>query len=195
MELIGLECTDLDVERGTLFVREGKGKKDRVVPIGERAIRWTERYLDYVRPRFVERAAHRAVRNRSTTTLFLSARGTKLKPGKLTDRLHEYLRKAGIEKPGSVHIFRHTMATLMHDAGADIRDLQEILGHAQLSTTEIYTHVSIERLKAIHTRTHPAHVAHASADPNDDVSSRVRAPAPFLLAAEVAANEENADAE
>ncbi len=59
-----------------------------------------------------------------------------------------------------MHIFRHTMATLMHDAGADIRDLQEILGHAQLSTTEIYTHVSIERLKAVHTRTHPAHLVH-----------------------------------
>ena len=82
------------------------------------------------------------------------------------------------------------MATLMHDAGADIRDLQEILGHAQLSTTEIYTHVSIERLKAVHTRTHPAHVVHGSADDHSENSSRVRAPAPFLLAAEVAANEE-----
>jgi integrase/recombinase XerD len=187
MELIGLDGTDLDVERGTLFVREGKGKKDRVVPIGERAIRWTERYLDDVRPHLIEQSARRSVRNRSTNALFLSAHGTKLKPGKLTDRLHEYLRKAGIEKPGSVHIFRHTMATLMHDAGADIRDLQEMLGHAQLSTTEIYTHVSIERLKAVHTRTHPAHVVHVSADDNTENSSRVRAPAPFLLAAEVAA--------
>jgi integrase/recombinase XerD len=199
MELIGLDCADLDVERGTLFIREGKGKKDRVVPIGERAIRWTEQYLDHVRPRLIEHAARRLVRNRSTTTLFVSTHGTRLTPGKLTDRLHEYLRKAGIEKPGSVHIFRHTMATLMHDAGADIRDLQEILGHAQLSTTEIYTHVSIERLKAIHTRTHPAHLVHGSADHHDDVASRVRAPAPFLLAAEVAAdvaaNEENDDAE
>jgi integrase/recombinase XerD len=63
------------------------------------------------------------------------------------DRLHRYLASAGIEKPGSVHIFRHTMATLMHRGGADIRDLQTMLGHAQLSTTEIKTHVSIERLK------------------------------------------------
>jgi integrase/recombinase XerD len=83
---------------------------------------------------------------------------------------------AGIEKPGSVHIFRHTMATLMHDAGADIRDLQEILWHAQLSTTEIYTHVSIDGLKAIHTRTHPAHLVHA----NSDFSSRASASAPFF---------------
>ena len=94
--------------------------------------------------------------------LFLSARGRRIRATKLTDRLHQYLVEAGITKPGSVHIFRHTMATLMHDAGADIRDLQEMLGHAQLSTTEIYTHVSIERLKAVHTRTHPARLDDAS---------------------------------
>jgi integrase/recombinase XerD len=185
MELVGLDCTDVDAERGTLFVREGKGKKDRLVPIGERAVRWTLRYLDHVRPTLVERAARRSVRNRSTKALFLTARGTRLKPTKLTDRLHHYLVTAGIEKPGSVHIFRHTMATLMHDAGADIRDLQEILGHAQLSTTQIYTHVSIERLKAVHTRTHPAHVAHVGGE----FSSRVCAPAPLLLAAEAAEEE------
>ena len=185
MELVGLDLTDIDPERGTLFVREGKGKKDRLVPIGERAILWTLRYLDHVRPKLIERAALRSTRYRNTKALFLTARGTRLKPTKLTDRLHQYLVNAGIQKPGSVHIFRHTMATLMHDAGADIRDLQEILGHAQLSTTEIYTHVSIERLKAIHTRTHPAHVVH----PNGDFSSRASAPAPLLLAAEAAEEE------
>lgn len=156
MELVGLDSTDLDPERGTLFVREGKGKKDRLVPIGERAVRWTLRYLDDVRPTLIEHAALRATRHRSTTALFLSARGTRLRATKLTDRLHQYLVKAGIEKPGSVHIFRHTMATLMHDAGADIRDLQEMLGHAQLSTTEIYTHVSIRHLKSVYAMTHPA---------------------------------------
>jgi integrase/recombinase XerD len=189
MELVGLDCTDVDPERGTLFVREGKGKKDRLVPIGERAIRWTERYVDQVRPKLIERSALRAVRNRSTIALFLSARGTRLRATKLTDRLHQYLSKAGIEKPGSVHIFRHTMATLMHDAGADIRDLQEMLGHAQLSTTEIYTHVSIERLKAVHARTHPAHLTHAQRDLHADFSSRASAPAPLLLAAEAAEEE------
>lgn len=183
MELVGLDCADLDGERGTLLVREGKGKKDRIVPIGERAVRWTERYLERVRPRLIERAARRSVHDRDTKALFLSARGTRLRATKLTDRLHQYLARSGIEKPGSVHIFRHTMATLMHDAGADIRDLQEILGHAQLSTTEIYTHVSIERLKAVHTKTHPAHLTH------HDESSRASAPAPLLLAAEAAEEE------
>lgn len=192
MELVGLDCPDLDPERGIVFVREGKGKKDRVVPIGERAIRWTLRYLDHVRPRLLERAAQRAVQGRSTRALFLSARGTRLRATKLTERLHRYLVRAGIDKPGSVHIFRHTMATLMHDAGADIRDLQEILGHAQLSTTEIYTHVSIERLKAVHARTHPAHLdytnVHGPVDPPTACTSRARVPAPLFLAADVAAN-------
>jgi integrase/recombinase XerD len=192
MELVGLDGSDLDAERGTLFIREGKGKKDRLVPIGERAIRWTLRYLENVRPTLIERAALRATPQRSTKALFLSARGTRLRATKLTDRLHQYLVNAGIEKPGSVHIFRHTMATLMHDAGADIRDLQEMLGHAQLSTTEIYTHVSIERLKAVHTRTHPAHLVpgdQSSNEPHDPESSRVGAPAPSFLAAEVLAAE------
>ena len=171
MELVGLDCTDLDAERGALLVREGKGKKDRLVPIGERAILWTHQYLDRVRTLLLLRTLRTPERH----ALFLSARGRRIRATKLTDRLHQYVVRAGIEKPGSVHIFRHTMATLMHDAGADIRDLQEMLGHAQLSTTEIYTHVSIERLKAVHTRTHPAHLTHA--------------PAPFLLAAEAAEEE------
>lgn len=189
MELVGLDRADLDGERGTLLVREGKGRKDRLVPIGERAVRWTERYLEFVRPRLIERAALGSVSDRSTTALFLSARGTRLRATKLTERLHQYLVSAGIQKPGSVHIFRHTMATLMHDAGCDIRDLQEILGHAQLSTTEIYTHVSIERLKAVHTKTHPAHLTHHAMNQNGDASSRAGAHAPLLLAASAAEEE------
>ncbi|MCY7412775.1 MAG: tyrosine-type recombinase/integrase [Salinibacterium sp.] len=162
---------DLDAERGALLVREGKGQKDRLVPIGERALLWTAHYLDRVRSLL----RCRALRTPEQHALFLSARGHRIRATKLTDRLHQYVGRAGIAKPGSVHIFRHTMATLMHDAGADIRDLQEMLGHAQLSTTEIYTHVSIERLKAVHTKTHPAHLTH----PTVDRSAR----APFLLAA------------
>ena len=153
MELVGLDLPDLDCERQVLFVREGKGRKDRVVPIGVRAIRWIERYLDYVRPQLVARC-----NSGESDALFLSARGTRIRPTRLTERLHRYIQAAGVRKPGSVHIFRHTMATLMHDAGADIRDLQEILGHAQLSTTAIYTRISIDRLKAVHARTHPANL-------------------------------------
>jgi integrase/recombinase XerD len=75
---------------------------------------------------------------------------------RLTDLVKKYIEASGVEKPGACHLFRHTMATLMLDAGADIRHIQAILGHAQLSTTEIYTQVSIQKLKAVHALTHPA---------------------------------------
>lgn len=148
MELIGLDLPDLDAERGVLFIREGKGRKDRLVPIGDRAIHWTHRYLDRTRPQLL--------RDHDPGAIFLGARGARMRPTRLTERLHGYVLGAGLGKSGSCHIFRHTMATLMHAGGADIRDLQEMLGHALLSTTQIYTHVSIARLKAVHTRTHPA---------------------------------------
>jgi integrase/recombinase XerD len=150
MELVMLDIADLDMDRGVIFVREGKGRKDRVVPIGERAIRWTQRYLDGARSQLMAR------RRDGATALFLGARGVRVRATRLTERLHRYVVTALPGKTGSVHIFRHAMATLMHDGGADVRDLQEILGHSQLSTTEVYTHVSIARLKAVHARTHPA---------------------------------------
>lgn len=147
-ELTQLDLPDVDAERGLLFVREGKGGKDRVVPLGARALSWVSRYVRTVRDRFPAEAGGGA--------LFLNARGRRITPKRLTDRLRSYLVASGIPKPGSCHIWRHTMATLMHDGGADIRDLQEILGHADLSTTEIYTHVSIRRLQRVHAATHPA---------------------------------------
>jgi integrase/recombinase XerD len=76
----------------------------------------------------------------------------------LTDLVKKYIEQAGINKPGACHIFRHTMATLMLDNGADIRFIQGMLGHSQLSTTEIYTQVSIRKLKEVHTLTHPARI-------------------------------------
>lgn len=150
MEVVGLDLRDVDAERGVLSVRDGKGRKDRVVPIGARALRWIDEYLRRVRPALVSR------RGDDCGALFVNARGARVRPTRLTERLRRYITHAGVAKPGSVHIFRHTAATLMHERGADIRDLQEILGHAELSTTAIYTHVSIPRLKAVHARTHPA---------------------------------------
>jgi integrase/recombinase XerD len=148
MELIGLDLSDLDAERGVLLVREGKGRKDRYVPIGGRAVLWAHRYLDASRPRLA--------RAGDLGALFLSSHGNRMRPTRLTAHLHAHILAAGVGKSGSCHIFRHTMATLMHDAGADIRDLQAMLGHALVSTTQLYTHVSLARLKAVHSRTHPA---------------------------------------
>jgi integrase/recombinase XerD len=149
MELISLLIQSVDRERGTLIVRQGKGRKDRVVPIGDRALEWVERYVDQVRLLWVIEP--------DPGNVFLTKRGAPLRSNRLTELVHRYVTHAGIGKTGSCHLFRHTMATLMLEGGADIRYIQEMLGHAQLTTTELYTRVSIERLKEVHQRTHPAH--------------------------------------
>lgn len=147
-ELIELTVPDVDFDRATVFVRCGKGSKDRYVPIGERALFWLRLYLDLVRPRFnIEQSSSR---------LFLSSAGTPICPDWLSRKVKRYLHDAGIEKKGSCHLLRHTVATLMLEGGADIRYVAEMLGHTRLETTQRYTHVSIDRLRAIHTKAHPA---------------------------------------
>jgi integrase/recombinase XerD len=118
-----------------------------MIPIGERAIAWVERYLTDTRPRLVSQP--------DLGIMFLTIAGDDLTPDHLTERVGRYIR-AGSGKRGSCHALRHSMATLMLDGGADIRYIQEMLGHAELSTTQIYTHVSICNLKAVHQATHPA---------------------------------------
>lgn len=147
MELLHLKVHDIDAERGTVMIRQGKGKKDRMIPIGERAVAWIEKYRDDVRPELATGA--------DEGELFLSHLGEAFAPNRLTQLVREYIAAADIGKTGSCHLFRHTMATLMLENGADIRFIQAMLGHAELSTTQIYTQVSIRQLKAIHTATHP----------------------------------------
>lgn len=147
MEVVNLKVFDLDAERGTIMVRQGKGKKDRMVPIGERALTWIQKYVDEVRPGLAVAP--------DDGTLFLTAEGELFTPNRLTQLVREYVDKAKLKKRGSCHLFRHTMATLMLEGGADIRFIQAMLGHAELSTTQIYTQVSIRKLKEIHDATHP----------------------------------------
>ena len=137
-------------------MREGKGKRDRVVPVGERALAWLERYLIEARPQLIA-APHEV--------LFVTDYGEPANPEFVANRVKLYMRHAGITKPGATHLFRHAMATHMLEAGADIRVLQALLGHAQLNTTEIYTHVSIEHLRAIHAATHPARLTRPETPP------------------------------
>ncbi|MEO6575877.1 MAG: site-specific tyrosine recombinase XerC [Polyangiaceae bacterium] len=148
MEVISLKLFDVDAERGTLSVRQGKGTKDRMVPIGERALAWVAKYLSEVRPELVF--------GPDEGTVFLTNAGEPLVPGYLTHRVKEYVDAAELGKRGSCHLFRHTMATVMLENGADVRFIQEMLGHANLNTTEIYTRVSIRKLKEIHAATHPS---------------------------------------
>lgn len=157
MEVCNLKLTDLDVERGTIVVRQGKGKKDRMVPISNRAIGWIERYLEEVRPSLVLMP--------DDGTLFVTAQGDIITPNRLTQLVRKYVDGAEMTKRGSCHLFRHTMATLMLEGGADIRYIQHMLGHVELTTTQIYTQVSIRKLKEVHERTHPGAAPEGMARP------------------------------
>jgi len=148
MELIGIKLYDLDADRGTLFIRQGKGKKDRMVPMGERAFSWMHRYLEAGRTRLVL--------SPDDGRVFLTNAGLAFEPNRLTQLVRDYVTAAEVGKTGSCHLFRHTCATLMLEGGADIRFIQQQLGHAKLETTQIYTQVSIRMLKQVHTATHPA---------------------------------------
>lgn len=159
-ELTQLSVVDVDTGQGTLMVREGKGGKDRLLPIGERACRWIDRYTLEVRPSLLATADER--------TLFLSDVGKPLRRGWLTERVRHYLEAVGIDKPGSCHLFRHTMATLMLENGADLRYIQAMLGHADISTTTIYAQVSLRGLRDTYARTHPARMARSVERKTDD---------------------------
>lgn len=168
MELIGLKLYDIDVDRGTVMIRQGKGKKDRMIPIGDRALAWIDKYLTEVRPELVA--------GLDDGVLYLTNLSEPFTPNRLTQLVRNYVQAAGIGKTGACHLFRHTMATLMLEHGADIRFIQEMLGHADVSTTQIYTQVSIRQLKEIHTATHPARLekqqdtqaGQAEADENEE---------------------------
>ncbi len=148
MELVNLQKADLNASQGVLAVRQGKGKKDRFVPIGERAIEWIQKYQAEIRPGFVVEPDNQQI--------FIEPNGLPLTPDRLSRLVTKYIKEADVGKTGSCHLFRHTVATLMLDNGADIRFIQQMLGHAHLQTTEIYTHVSIVKLKLICAVTHPA---------------------------------------
>jgi integrase/recombinase XerD len=146
MELPGLALYDVDLNRRLVFVREGKGKRDRVIPIGQRACAWVEKYLREARPELA---------TGSSETLFLTDYGEAISPEFLAAKVKRYMQFAGVDKPGATHLFRHACATHMLEGGADIRFIQAMLGHASLQTTEIYTHVAIDKLREIHDATHP----------------------------------------
>jgi integrase/recombinase XerD len=148
-ELIRLKVYDLDRERGTVMIRQGKGKKDRMIPIGDRALAWIDRYVQEVRPGLL-------FGDLAGDVMFLTELGEPFSPNQLTNLVRTYIRTAEIGKQGSCHLLRHTMATLMLENGSDIRFVQAMLGHARLDTTMIYTRVSIRKLKEIRTATHPA---------------------------------------
>ncbi len=155
MELPRLALYDIDRARRLVFVREGKGRRDRVIPIGERACAWLDRYLAEGRPQLIVA---------DTEALFVTDYGLPVTPEFLATKVKRYMDFAGVKKVGATHLFRHACATHMLDNGADTRFIQALLGHADLATTQIYTHVSIEKLKEIHAATHPARLKRSGSD-------------------------------
>jgi len=125
----------------------GKGNKERVVPLGRKAVAALERYLSVGRPKLV--------RPRSPATVFLTKRGTPFAPVTLWLHIKQRVRRAGIPRNVTPHMLRHSFATHLLDHGADLRVIQELLGHASISTTEVYTHVAAHRLREVHRKYHP----------------------------------------
>jgi integrase/recombinase XerD len=136
-----------------------------MVPIGERALAWIDKYVSEVRPGLL-------VGHNNDDVLFLTHLGEPFRPDQLTLLVGRYVESSDVGKRGSCHLFRHTMATLMHDNGADIRFIQAMLGHSKLTTTEIYTQVSIKKLKEIHTATHPARAQRQGRSSEPDTGNR-----------------------
>jgi integrase/recombinase XerD len=145
-EAIGLELSELDLEAGLLRAR-GKGSKERIVPIGGKAIEALTAYLEHGRPKLVGIRPERRV--------FVNLRGGGLSRQGLYKIVRRHARSAGLEKRMSPHTLRHTFATHLLTGGCDLRALQEMLGHADIGTTQIYTHLTTERLRDVYFEAHP----------------------------------------
>ena len=145
-ELTGLETASVDMELGVVRVL-GKGRKERLVPLGREARRWVKRYLEEVREGLAL--------GRSPVVLFVSQRGGRLSRTGLWGIVRRHAVAAGVEKTLTPHVLRHSFASHLLERGADLRALQAMLGHADISTTQIYTHITRERLRQLYDRFHP----------------------------------------
>lgn len=146
-ELLSLKVTDISMKSG--FVRVfGKGSKERLVPVGQPAIEAVQSYLDEVRPRLLKKG-------RTSETLFLNVRGTRMSRMGFWKILQDYIKAAHVQKEVTPHTFRHSFATHLLEGGADLRAVQEMLGHASIATTQIYTHVDRSYLREVYKTFHP----------------------------------------
>lgn len=145
-ELVSLKVSEVSLDMGVVRVM-GKGSKERLVPLGEEALQWIRRYLGEARPLILER--------RLCDALFVTQRGAAMTRQAFWHLIKRYARLAGIARPLSPHVLRHAFATHLLNHGADLRVVQMLLGHSDISTTQIYTHVARERLKQLHAQHHP----------------------------------------
>ena len=145
-ELVSLNLNDLDYSEGFIKVR-GKGNKERLVPFGAHA--------DKAIIEYIERCRNALVKDSKVEALFLNKYGTRLSERSVRNILNKYVNNLALEHKISPHTIRHSFATHMLENGADLRSVQELLGHVKLSTTQIYTHLTRERLKTVHSENHP----------------------------------------
>jgi integrase/recombinase XerD len=145
-ELVALKLAQVSQDMGVVRV-VGKGSKERLVPVGEEALAWIRRYLREARPQLLG--------GRTSDDLFVTARGAAMTRQMFWHLLRRYAARAGLKKPISPHTLRHAFATHLLNHGADLRVVQLLLGHSDISTTQIYTHVARERLKQLHAKHHP----------------------------------------
>lgn len=145
-ELTSLTLNRVNRQMGFL-VTVGKGRKERIVPVGQSALEWLSRYIDQVRPVLLKK--------RTSSTLFLNRSGEGFTRQGIWKLIKKYAKISGLERKVHPHTFRHSFATHLLEGGADLRSVQIMLGHADISTTQIYTHVTRERLKEIHRKFHP----------------------------------------
>lgn len=146
-ELVSLKTLDVSMSDGVVRVVQGKGGKDRLVPLGAEAAHWLQRYLAQARPALAGA--------RASDALFVTARAQAMSRQAFWQLVKKYARRAGVLAPLSPHVLRHAFATHLLNHGADLRVVQLLLGHADISTTQIYTHVARERLKSLHAAHHP----------------------------------------
>lgn len=164
-ELLSLAVGDIDFAQALCTIRHGKGDKPRVVPLGAGALAWLREYLDHVRPLLAKPVTSplSEIRDPHSEILFLSRFGKRMEKSGLFYKLKTYRRRAGIRKHVTAHSFRHTLASEMLKAGADLRHIQEMLGHENLTTTQRYLHIVKADLKKVHAHTHPREVRAARA--------------------------------
>ncbi|UUX34551.1 site-specific tyrosine recombinase XerD [Fundicoccus culcitae] len=147
-ELTHLSLDELHLDLG--FIQTlGKGNKERIVPIGDEAAYWIEKYLEEVRPSFSKKSS------KTTNALFLTERGAMFTRQGIWKNLNKYVQQAGITQSVSPHMLRHSFATHLLENGADLRMVQELLGHSNISTTQIYTHISKQRLQEVYRKAFP----------------------------------------
>ena len=146
-ELVGLRMTDVNLRQGVVRVM-GKGSKERLVPLGEEAISWLERYIREMRPELLKQ-------NLSEDVMFPSSHGKTMTRQTFWHRIKSHAETAGIRRKISPHTLRHAFATHLVNHGADLRVVQLLLGHSDLSTTQIYTHIAKQRMKSLHETHHP----------------------------------------